>query len=54
MMEIKCPKCGSTSFDCYDTECNMDSTILWHKCCCEECGADFKIHYIAVEVEAMD
>ena len=53
-MEIKCPKCGSTSFDSYDSDCSIDNTFLWYECYCDNCGAEFKVHYIAVEVEAMD
>ena len=54
MIEVKCPKCDSTSFDCYDTDCNIESTIHWNLCCCDDCGAEFSIKYVATEIESRD
>ncbi len=51
MIEIKCPKCGSKNFDCYDTDFDLYGGICWDFCCCEDCGTDFDIKYTAVEIE---
>lgn len=51
MIEIKCPKCGSKNFDCYDTDFILLDGICWDFCYCEECGANFNIRYMAVEIE---
>lgn len=53
MIEIQCPKCGIKNFDCYDTDFDMKGTH-WDICSCEDCGADFKIRYVAVEIETSD
>ena len=53
MIEIKCPKCGSKNFDCYDTDFDMKGTC-WDFCHCEDCDADFDIKYVAVEIELRD
>lgn len=52
MIEIKCPKCGSKEFDCYDTDFNLQEGIHWDLCYCEDCGANFNIRYMAVDIEA--
>lgn len=54
MIEIKCPNCGSEDYDCYDTNCCMEMGVHWDKCYCEECGAQFDIKYIAVEIEVKE
>ena len=54
MIEIKCPKCGSKIFDCYDTDFNREDAVSWDFCCCENCGAYFDIKYVAVEIELRD
>ncbi len=54
MIEIKCPKCGSKEFDCYDTDFNLQEGIHWDLCYCEDCGANFDIRYMAVEIEEED
>lgn len=51
MIEIKCPKCGSTNYDCYDTDFDMSQGLHWDLCYCEDCGDGFKIKYVAVEIE---
>lgn len=52
MIEFKCPKCGSKNFDCYDTDFNMQEGTHWDVCYCGDCGMNFKIKYIAVEIES--
>ena len=47
--EIRCPECGSEDYDCYDIS-TMDG-IHWDFCCCEDCGAEFDVKYIAVEIK---
>lgn len=54
MIDIKCPKCGSYEFDCYDVSFNADCNTSWNRCYCEECGTNFSIKYVAVEVELDD
>ena len=54
MIEIKCPKCGSTNYDCYDTDFDMSQGIHWDLCYCEDCDAGFNIKYVAVEIELRD
>ena len=51
MIEVKCPKCGNTEFDCYDTDCDMNYTTHWNLCYCDECGTQFKIEYTAIGIE---
>lgn len=52
-IELKCPKCGSKNFDCYDTDFDMKGTH-WDFCYCEDCGTNFDIRYVAVEIESRD
>ena len=54
MIEVKCPKCGSTDFECYDIDCNMEHTIHWDECYCNVCDEQFDIRYEAVEIETRD
>ena len=54
MIEVKCPKCGSTSFDCCDIDSNTEQTIYWNKCYCDDCDAVFSVTYIATEIELID
>ena len=54
LIEIKCPKCGSKDFDVYDVDFNIAQGIHWDLCYCDDCGAEFKIKYIAVEIEEYD
>ena len=49
LTEIICPKCGSDSYDCYDTENDGDGICIEH-CYCEECDAEFDVKYIAIEI----
>ena len=53
MIDIKCPKCGSYDFDCYDMSFNADYEMNWALCYCEneDCGAQFSIKYVATEIE---
>ena len=53
MIEIKCPKCGSKNFNCYDTDFDREGTC-WDFCHCEDCDADFDIKYVAVDIELRD
>lgn len=48
-IEIKCTKCGSKDYDCYDQD-SMGGTH-WEHCYCEDCGTEFDIKYIAVEIK---
>lgn len=50
-MIIECPKCGSDCFDCNDMETNPAIGVHWEYCYCEECGAEFEVKYVAVEIE---
>lgn len=54
MIKIECPKCNSENFDCYDTDFNIQKGIHWDLCYCEECGANFNIRYMAVDIELED
>ncbi len=54
MTKIKCPKCGSTSFDCYDSDFNMREGIHWDFCYCEDCDVQFTVKYVAVDIESED
>lgn len=54
MIEIKCPKCGSKNFYCHDADFDMQKGIHWDLCYCEDCGVDFNIKYMAVEIETED
>ena len=48
--EIRCPKCGSDSYDCYNTE-NNGSGVHWDYCYCEDCDAQFDVKDIATEIK---
>ena len=48
-IEIKCPKCGSKKFECYD-EYSMDGVHLEH-CVCYDCEAQFDVKYMAIEIK---
>ena len=50
MLELKCPICGSEQFDCFDMDYDGHG-LHWDICNCNECGAIFKIRYIAVDIE---
>lgn len=56
MIEIKCPKCGSTNFDCYDVSFGCDYKTVWALCYCEneDCDTQFDIKYDATEIELDD
>lgn len=51
MIEIKCPVCGSTDFDCYDVSFNADYELVYALCYCDDCDAQFDIKYEAVYIE---
>ena len=52
MLEIKCPECGSTEFECYDSETYYgNGGEHMDHCYCEECDAQFKILYKATSIE---
>lgn len=54
MIQIKCPKCGEKNYiDCYDTDFSFDDGIHWDLCHCGECGADFSVKYVAVDIEVI-
>lgn len=50
IIEVKCPKCGSKDYECYDTSHRGDGTCVEY-CYCEECDAQFDVKYIAVEIK---
>ena len=54
MIEIKCPICGSYDFDCYDIGFNAGYEIIYAKCYCDECDAQFDIKYEVVDIELDD
>lgn len=54
MIEIKCHKCGSENFDCYDVSFDADYGAVRALCYCEDCGAQFDIKYVATEIEPED
>jgi hypothetical protein len=54
MMRIECPKCGSESFDVNDMEGCYSEGTHYDYCYCEECGADFYVKYIAVDIVGSD
>ena len=54
MIEIKCPKCGSHDFDCYDISFNAEYEMNWALCYCEDCDAQFSIKYEVTEIELDD
>lgn len=51
MINLKCPKCGSEDFDCFDMDSTLDGNTKWDICSCDECGALFEIKYVAVAIE---
>ena len=53
-MMIECPKCGSTAYDCADTENNPFSGLYWEYCYCEDCGAEFTVEYVVSEITLND
>lgn len=48
-IEIKCPRCGSKEYECYDE--HGINGIHWEKCVCYDCDTQFDIKYVAVEIE---
>lgn len=53
-MMIECPKCGSTTYDCTDTENSPIFGTYWEYCYCEDCGANFTVEYKVVEITLND
>lgn len=54
MIEIKCPVCGSYDFDCYDINFNAGYELVYAKCYCDECDAQFDIKYEVADIELED
>ena len=56
MIDIKCPKCGSTEFDCYDVSFDADFGAVRALCYCEneDCDTQFDIKYVVTEIELDD
>lgn len=50
-VKIKCTKCGSKKFDCYDTTFDDRNGICFAYCVCEKCDTQFKVKYEIVSVE---
>jgi hypothetical protein len=51
MSKVKCPKCGSEEFDCYDTNSYYDDGTHVEDCYCEECDCQFTVKYEMVEIK---
>jgi hypothetical protein len=51
MIEIKCPRCGSYDFDCYDIAFGANYELTYAKCYCDDCDCQFDIRYEAVDIE---
>lgn len=54
MIDIKCPKCGSYDFDCYDISFNANYEMNWALCYCEDCGTQFNVKYVFDDIELED
>lgn len=51
---IECPKCGSENFHGREyvvDKHNMDNGVLWGLYCCNDCGTDFDVKYIANDID---
>ena len=49
-MQIKCPRCGSVEYECYD-EIGGDGQDILELCVCMECDCDFHVHYRCYDIE---
>ncbi len=51
MSKVKCPKCGSEEFDCYDMNSYYEDGTYEENCVCYECDAQFTVKYKMVSIE---
>ena len=51
MSKVKCPKCGSEEFDCYDLDSYYEDGTHEENCVCYECDCQFTVKYKMVEIK---